>query len=518
MDLRVSEVVSDWGLRDSAAYPVRLGRDAARRPGHDPRRPRGPGRLPRLAPAHAGSRWSGCSSRSACSPSSSTRSSTAPAAPLPASRVPSSSTPTARPSRPGTSPTPSSCGASPAGRPSSTACRRGCSAPSGALSVVGPLATGAGDGVAGLPLGHRRRGGRRPWGSCSWAWFTHSTQSFCHAGYVPEQAGRPRSGSRGRLLAPGGVLGAALVLGCPAARVPPRTPPAAPAAQCQITDPRLPELSGLVGRRRPAARDQRRRRPGRPSSCSTPPARSSTCTPPAVDPYDPEDLARRRRRHGLAGRHRRQRRHPPDGRADRAAAGRVDGRLPADLSRRCRTTPRRCCWRRTARPYVVTKEILGASGVYRPAAALVDGGTVALAKVAAVNLTFTGTAGRPGRAGRPAARHRRSGRRATAARSGPAHLHRRLRLAAHRLRRAGAPWPPRRCGSRCRTRRRARRSASRADNRNLARRQRGPAQRPHRRPAHAGDRGRADRAGRGGPVPSLTDLDQLRALADHQRR
>ena len=31
-------------------------------------------------------------------------------------------------------------------------------------------------------------------------------------------------------------------------------------------------------------------------------------------------------------------------------------------------------------PYVVTKEVLGASGVYRPAAALVDGGTVALAR------------------------------------------------------------------------------------------------------------------------------------------
>ena len=35
-------------------------------------------------------------------------------------------------------------------------------------------------------------------------------------------------------------------------------------------------------------------------------------------------------------------------------------------------------------PYIVTKEILGASGVYRPVTALVDGGTVALAKVAAV--------------------------------------------------------------------------------------------------------------------------------------
>jgi len=51
-------------------------------------------------------------------------------------------------------------------------------------------------------------------------------------------------------------------------------------------------------------------------------------------------------------------------------------------------------------PYLVTKEILGASGVYRPAGPLVDGGTVAMAKVAAVNVTFTGTAGGPvGQAG-----------------------------------------------------------------------------------------------------------------------
>src|SRR3712207_7350314 len=33
-------------------------------------------------------------------------------------------------------------------------------------------------------------------------------------------------------------------------------------------------------------------------------------------------------------------------------------------------------------PYVVTKEVLGASSVYRPVAGLVDGGTVALGKVA----------------------------------------------------------------------------------------------------------------------------------------
>ncbi len=51
-------------------------------------------------------------------------------------------------------------------------------------------------------------------------------------------------------------------------------------------------------------------------------------------------------------------------------------------------------------PYVVTKEVFGASGVYRPASPLVDGGTVPLARVAGVNMTLTGTVGGPvGRAG-----------------------------------------------------------------------------------------------------------------------
>jgi hypothetical protein len=51
-------------------------------------------------------------------------------------------------------------------------------------------------------------------------------------------------------------------------------------------------------------------------------------------------------------------------------------------------------------PYLVTKEVLGASQVFRPAAELVDGGTVALEQAATVNVTLTGTPGGPvGRAG-----------------------------------------------------------------------------------------------------------------------
>ena len=300
MDLRVSEVVSDWGLRDSAALPVRLGRD----PG---RRARvtilvvlaGPGRLPRLAPAHAGSRWSGCSSPSACSPSSSTRSSTGPVARLPASR--GLLLPRRRRVVPvrATSPTPCSCGASPAGRPWSTACRLRVQRTFWLLSVLGPVATGAGDGVAGLPLGHRRRGGRRPWACCCWAWFTHWTHSFCHAGYVPEQAGRPRSGFGGRRATRAVPLGVAVLLvGFPHARVRrgPRRTGGAPPDHRPWDD-----------------RDLRARRPGERMlaindggdrvavTCSTPAAR---CWSPhrRRRPLRPRGPRGRRRRHRLAGR------------------------------------------------------------------------------------------------------------------------------------------------------------------------------------------------------------------------
>src|SRR4029450_12653932 len=90
-----------------------------------------------------------------------------------------------------------------------------------------------------------------PSACCSWAWFTHSTHWFCHAGYVPEQAGSPRSGMRGRLLTAGVPLGAAIVLGfgTPAGAEEAAVVAAAataPSTRCQITDPRLAELSGLA--------------------------------------------------------------------------------------------------------------------------------------------------------------------------------------------------------------------------------------------------------------------------------
>lgn len=207
---------------------------------------------------------------------------------------------------------------------------------------------------------------------------------------MPEQAGRPFSGSRGRLLASGGVLGAVLVLGCP---LPATAETAAPAAQCTITDPRLPELSGLV------AVDGQFLATNDGGEQVSVFLLDATCQvvdvhTAAVDPYDPEDLA-------VAG----------DGTVWLADTGDNDRIRTTVALIALRPDGSISVYRLTypdgahdaealllapdGTPYVVTKEILGASGVYRPGAALVDGGTVAMAKVAAVNLTFTGTAGGP---------------------------------------------------------------------------------------------------------------------------
>ena len=205
------------------------------------------------------------------------------------------------------------------------------------------------------------------------------------------------------MLTTGASLGAALVLGSGApalaeeavAAVPPE---AAPATRCQISDPRLAELSGLVavGDQLLAVNDG-----GEQAAVHL---LDATCQvvdvhTAAVDPYDPEDMALGAdgtvwladtgdnnlnrptvallalRPDGTTGVHRLT---YPDGPHDAEAL-----LLAPDGT-----------------PYLVTKEVLGASKVYRPAAALVDGGTVALVEVAAVNLTLTGTPGGPvGRAG-----------------------------------------------------------------------------------------------------------------------
>jgi hypothetical protein len=217
-------------------------------------------------------------------------------------------------------------------------------------------------------------------------------QWFCHAGYVPEQAGRPRSGVRGRLVAAGGVLGAALVLGCPLSAAAEEAA-AAPAAQCQITDPRLPEVSGLVavGDRMLAMNDG-----GDKvvvylldAHCQVIDVHTA-----AVDPYDPEDMAVAddgtvwvadigdnnavRTTVALLALH-------PDGSTGVYRLTYPDGPHDAEA---LLLAP-------DGTPYLVTKELLGASGVYRPASALVDGGTVVLDKAATVTMTFTGTPGGP---------------------------------------------------------------------------------------------------------------------------
>ncbi|MCW2699666.1 MAG: uncharacterized protein JWQ45_1201 [Blastococcus sp.] len=220
------------------------------------------------------------------------------------------------------------------------------------------------------------------------------------------QAGSPPSRVRGRLLAAGGALGAAVVLGfavpaSPASAEEAGTPPPAAAGavtRCQVSDPRLSELSGLVdvGDRTLAINDGGDRVAvfALDAGCQV----VDVHTVP-VDPYDPEDLAvgsdgtvwladtgdntgsrSTVALHALA----------PDGSVSLFRLSYPDG---AHDTEALLLAP-------DGTPYLVTKEVLGASAVYRPGATLVDGGTVALAKVGGVNLTLTGTAGGPvGRAG-----------------------------------------------------------------------------------------------------------------------
>jgi hypothetical protein len=174
--------------------------------------------------------------------------------------------------------------------------------------------------------------------------------------------------------------------------------PAGPTVRCQITDPRIPELSGLVvrGDRMVAINDG-----GEQvavyvldGGCQVLDVLTA-----AIDPYDPEDLA--------VG---------ADGTVWLADTGDNATNRPTVALMALRPDGTSSIYRLTypdgphdaealilapdGTPYVVTKEVLGASSVYVPAAPLVDGGTVGLGKVSTVNLTLTGTPGGPvGRAG-----------------------------------------------------------------------------------------------------------------------
>jgi hypothetical protein len=230
--------------------------------------------------------------------------------------------------------------------------------------------------------------------------------AFCHASYVPAQAAPPsdvrRRRRRAGILALGALTAPALLLAvAPPAGAEEATaspPPASGTTLCTITDPRLAELSGLVvvGHTMLAVAD------GGDElsvlvlddSCAVTGERTAP-----VDPYDPEDL-------GVSA----------DGTIWVADTGDNDGDRPTVALHALRADGSAALYRLTypdgphdaealimtpdGTPYLVTKEVLGASQVFRPAADLADGRTVALEQVATVNLTLTGTPGGPvGRAG-----------------------------------------------------------------------------------------------------------------------
>ena len=195
------------------------------------------------------------------------------------------------------------------------------------------------------------------------------------------------------------ALGAALTLlpsGTAAAEGP--APYGAPSTRCDITDPRLPELSGLAsaGETMVAMNDGGDRAEVYvvDGACAVVDVRGAD-----VDPYDPEDLA-------LAA----------DGTLWIADIGdNVQGRetvalialRPDGSSALTRLTypdgphdAEALLLAPDGTPYVVTKEVLGASSVYRPDAPLADGATVPMTRVLELGFTLTGTPGGPvGRAG-----------------------------------------------------------------------------------------------------------------------
>ena len=219
---------------------------------------------------------------------------------------------------------------------------------------------------------------------------------------MPEPAGPQPELRRRRLRSAVVPLAAApllaLTTGAPAGAEEPAAQAPGSAVLCTISDPRLAELSGLVvvGERMLAIADGGEQvsvlvlGPG----CAVLDER----TAPA-DPYDPEDL-------GLSADGTVWVADTGDNAASRSTVAlhalRADGtaelfRLtypdgPRDAEALL-VTP-------DGTPYLVTKEVMGASRVYRPVSPLADGATVALEQVASVNLTLTGTPGGPvGRAG-----------------------------------------------------------------------------------------------------------------------
>ncbi|WP_308128179.1 hypothetical protein [Modestobacter italicus] len=196
--------------------------------------------------------------------------------------------------------------------------------------------------------------------------------------------------------APLGVL-VALLPAAPAAAED-AAPYGTPSTRCEITDPRLPELSGLAG----AGETMLAMNDGGDQAevfvlggdCAVAEVRTA-----AVDPYDPEDLA-------LAADGTLWLADIGDNAGERATVALI-GIRPDGSSTLTRLTypdgahdAEALLMAPDGTPYLVTKEVLGASSVYRPDAPLADGATVPMSRVLGLGFTLTGTPGGPvGRAG-----------------------------------------------------------------------------------------------------------------------
>ncbi len=171
-----------------------------------------------------------------------------------------------------------------------------------------------------------------------------------------------------------------------------------PTTRCEITDPRLPELSGLAsaGDTMLAMDDggDRAEVYVLDGSCAVGEVRSAD-----VDPYDPEDLA-------LASDGTIWLADTGDNNQDRETVALIGLRPDGSHTLTRLTYPdgahdaEALLLAPDGTPYVVTKEVLGASAVYRPDAPLADGATVPMSEVLRLGFTLTGTPGGPvGRAG-----------------------------------------------------------------------------------------------------------------------
>ncbi|MGY1753665.1 hypothetical protein [Blastococcus sp. SYSU D01042] len=173
---------------------------------------------------------------------------------------------------------------------------------------------------------------------------------------------------------------------------------AAPAVRCQITDPALAEISGLVdlGDRMLVMNDggDRLGVSVLDAACQVLETRTA-----AVDPYDPEDLA-------LGGDGTLWLADAGDNTAVRSTVALLALRPDGSAGVHRLTYPdgahdsEALLLAPDGTPFLVTKDVLGSSGVYRPTAPLSAEATVPMERVATVNMTLTGTPGGPvGRAG-----------------------------------------------------------------------------------------------------------------------